>query len=153
MKYILDACCGSKMFYFNKENKNVMFMDNRQMSEILCDGRRLEIKPDVVADFRHMPFDDNSFKVVVFDPPHLIKVGENSWLAKKYGKLSKESWRNDIKQGVNECMRVLDIYGVLIFKWNEEQIKLKEILNVINYKPLFGNKRAKTHWLVFVKEK
>ena len=51
MKYILDACCGSKMFYFNKENKNVMFMDNRQMSEILCDGRRLEIKPDVVADF------------------------------------------------------------------------------------------------------
>lgn len=153
MKYILDACCGSKMFYFNKENKNVMFMDNRQMSEILCDGRRLEIKPDVVADFRHMPFDDNSFKVVVFDPPHLIKVGENSWLAQKYGKLSKESWRNDIKQGFNECMRVLDIYGVLIFKWNEEQIKLKEILNVIDYKPLFGNKRAKTHWLVFVKEK
>lgn len=50
-------------------------------------------------------------------------------------------------------MRVLDIYGVLIFKWNEEQIKLKEILNIINYKPLFGNKRAKTHWLVFVKEK
>lgn len=153
MKYILDACCGSKMFYFNKENKNVMFMDNRQMSEILCDGRRLEIKPDVVADFRHMPFDDNSFKVVVFDPPHLIKVGENSWLAQKYGKLSKESWRNDIKQGFNECMRVLDVYGVLIFKWNEEQIKLKEILNVIDYKPLFGNKRAKTHWLVFVKEK
>ena len=50
-KYILDACCGSKMFYFNKENENVLFMDNRQMSEILCDGRKLEIKPDVVADF------------------------------------------------------------------------------------------------------
>lgn len=80
-KYILDACCGSKMFYFDKENENVLFMDNRQASEILCDGRKLEIKPDVVADFRHMPFDDNSFKVVVFDPPHLIKVGENSWLA------------------------------------------------------------------------
>lgn len=152
-KYILDACCGSKMFYFNKENENVLFMDNRQMSEILCDGRKLEIKPDVVADFRHMPFGNNTFKVVVFDPPHLVNVGKSSWLAKKYGKLSKESWRTDIKQGFNECMRVLDIYGVLIFKWNEEQIKLKEILNIINYKPLFGNKRAKTHWLVFVKEK
>ncbi len=153
MKYILDACCGSKMFYFNKENKNVMFMDNRQVSEILCDGRKLEIKPDVVADFRKMPFDDNTFKIVIFDPPHLVNVGENSWLAKKYGKLSKDSWQADIRQGFSECMRVLDIYGVLIFKWNEEQIKLKEILNVINYKPLFGNKRAKTHWLVFVKEK
>lgn len=152
-KYILDACCGSKMFYFNKENENVIFMDNRQMSEILCDGRKLEIAPDIIADFRRMPFDDNTFKIVIFDPPHLINAGENSWLAKKYGKLSKESWRNDIKQGFNECMRVLDVYGVLIFKWNEEQIKLKEILNVINYKPLFGNKRAKTHWLVFVKEK
>ena len=153
MKYKLDACCGSKMFYFNKENENVIFMDNRQVSEILCDGRKLEIKPDVVADFRHMPFGNNTFKVVVFDPPHLVNVGKSSWLAKKYGKLSKESWRTDIKQGFNECMRVLDIYGVLIFKWNEEQIKLKEILNIINYKPLFGNKRAKTHWLVFVKEK
>lgn len=141
------------MFYFNKENKNVMFMDNRQVSEILCDGRKLEIKPDVVADFRKMPFDDNTFKIVIFDPPHLVNVGENSWLAKKYGKLSKDSWQADIRQGFSECMRVLDIYGVLIFKWNEEQIKLKEILNVINYKPLFGNKRAKTHWLVFVKEK
>lgn len=48
-------------------------------------------------------------------------------------------------------MRVLDNYGVLIFKWNEEQIKLKEVLKVIDYKPLFGNKRAKTHWLVFMK--
>lgn len=152
-KYILDACCGSKMFYFDKKNENVLFMDNRQASEILCDGRRIEIKPDVVADFRHMPFDDNSFKVVVFDPPHLTKVGENSWLAKKYGKLSKDSWTTDIKQGFDECMRVLDIYGVLIFKWNEEQIKLKEILSIIGYQPLFGNKRNKTHWLVFIKEK
>lgn len=153
MKYILDACCGSKMFYFNKENKNVIFMDNRQVSEILCDGRKLEIKPDIIADFRKMPFDDNTFKIVIFDPPHLINAGDQSWLAKKYGKLSKDSWQADIRQGFSECMRVLDIYGVLIFKWNEEQIKLKEILNVINYQPLFGNKRAKTHWLVFVKEK
>lgn len=48
-------------------------------------------------------------------------------------------------------MRVLDKYGTLIFKWNEEQIKLKEILKLIDYKPLFGDKRAKTHWLVFMK--
>lgn len=50
-------------------------------------------------------------------------------------------------------MRVLKPNGTLIFKWNEEQIKLNEILNLIDYKPLFGNKRSKTHWLVFMKKK
>lgn len=48
-------------------------------------------------------------------------------------------------------MRVLKPNGTLIFKWNEEQIKLKDVLSTIKYKPLFGNKRAKTHWLVFMK--
>ena len=151
-KKILDACCGSRMFWFYKHNKNVLFMDKRTLSDTLCDGRKLEIKPDVVADFREMPFEDDSFYMVVFDPPHLIKVGENSWLAKKYGKLS-ENWKDDIKQGIAECMRVLKPNGTLIFKWNEQQIKLSEILNIIDYKPLFGNKRSNTHWLVFIKEK
>lgn len=72
-------------------------------------------------------------------------------LAKKYGKLNIDTWPQDIKKGFEECMRVLDKYGTLIFKWNEEQIKLKEILKLIDYKPLFGDKRAKTHWLVFMK--
>ncbi len=151
MKRILDACCGSKMFWFNKDNEDVLFMDKREETHTLCDNRTLEIKPDVVADFRDMPFDDDSFYLVVFDPPHLIKAGENSWLAKKYGKLD-ELWEIDIKQGFDECMRVLKPNGTLIFKWNEEQIKLKEILKVIKKKPLFGNRRAKTHWLVFMKD-
>lgn len=48
-------------------------------------------------------------------------------------------------------MRVLEPYGVLIFKWNETQIKLKELLACIEYQPLFGDKRSKTHWMVFMK--
>lgn len=72
-------------------------------------------------------------------------------MAKKYGKLDATSWPIDIKQGFDECMRVLDKDGILIFKWNEEQIKLKQILDLIEYIPLIGNKRAKTHWLVFMK--
>lgn len=125
-------------------------MDNRELEDTLCDGRKLEIKPDIVADFRKIPFKDNSFKLVVFDPPHLLRVGENSWLAKKYGKLGQD-WKSDLKQGFEECFRVLEPYGILIFKWNEEQVKLSEILKLTNVRPLFGNKRAKTHWLVFMK--
>lgn len=150
MKKILDVCSGSRMFWFDKKNPNTIFMDNRELEDTLCDGRKLEIKPDVMADFRNIPFSNDSFKLVVFDPPHLIKVGENSWLAKKYGKLGK-NWQEDLKQGFEECMRVLEQHGVLIFKWNEQQIKLKEILDIIDYEPLFGNKRDKTHWLVFMK--
>lgn len=151
MKRILDACCGSKMFWFDKQNENVVFMDNRELDTILCDGRKLIVEPDLVADFKNIPFEDNSFYLVVFDPPHLLKAGESSWLAKKYGKLD-ESWATTIKQGFDECMRVLKPNGTLVFKWNEEQIKLKEILSVIQCEPLFGNKRSKTHWLVFMKD-
>lgn len=150
MERILDVCCGSKMFWFDKEHEDVLYMDNRKEDHILCDGRTLEINPDIVADFRNMPFDDDSFYMVVFDPPHLKQIGESSWMAKKYGKLN-ENWPKDIKRGFDECMRVLKENGTLIFKWNEEQIKLREILSVIGHKPLFGNRRAKTHWLVFMK--
>lgn len=149
-KYILDACCGSKMFWFDKNNKDVLFMDNRKFETTLCDGRKLEVNPDIIADFRCIPFENNTFKLVVFDPPHLKKVGDNSWLALKYGRLG-EDWRSDLKKGFDECMRVLEDFGILIFKWNEEQIKLNEILKIFDYQPLFGNKRAKTHWIVFMK--
>ena len=148
---ILDACCGSRMFYFDKDNSDVVFMDNRELSTTLCDGRALEIKPDLIADFRAMPFEDETFYLVVFDPPHLKNIGENSWMAKKYGKLNPDTWKDDIRKGFKECWRVLKPNGTLIFKWNEEQIKLSEILKTIEYSPLFGNKRAKTHWLVFFK--
>ena len=154
MKKILDVCCGSKMFWFDKERKDTVYMDIRELSDTLCDGRKLEIKPDIIGDFRDIPFPDNSFKMVVFDPPHLAEVGKNSWLAKKYGQLN-DSWPEDLRQGFNECMRVLEPFGTLIFKWNEDQIKLSEILKNIEYKPLFGNKRPKaqkTHWLVFMKD-
>lgn len=150
MSKILDACCGSRMFWFDKENPDVTFMDCRQYYEELPTGHVINVNPDVIADFRDMPFEDNVFEMVVFDPPHLIHAGENSWLAKKYGRLD-ELWPEDIRQGFAECMRVLRPAGTLIFKWNEDQIPLSDVLEAIGEQPLFGNKRSKTHWLVFMK--
>ena len=97
-KRILDVCCGSRMFWFDKTNKDTIYMDIREFEDTLCDGRHLSVKPDVIGDFRNIPFDDETFNMVVFDPPHLIKAGDNSWLIKKYGKLSN-AWPQDIKQG------------------------------------------------------
>lgn len=152
-KIILDACCGSKMFWFDKENPNVVFADIRQEEHTLCDGRKLEITPDVVMDFTDMPFPDNSFKLVVFDPPHLRKLGETSWMAKKYGVLPLD-WEPVMKRGFDECMRVLEPNGVLVFKWNECQIPVSKILKIIGVQPLLGHKSGKlsqTHWLLFMK--
>ena len=148
---ILDACCGSRMFWFDKQNPYTTYMDIREEYEELESGHKINVKPDIVGDFRDIPFDDNTFDLVVFDPPHLLRAGKTSWLARKYGKLNPETWELDIYHGFLECMRVLKPTGTLIFKWNEDQIKLSQILKLINYQPLFGNKRAKTHWLVFIK--
>lgn len=152
-KKILDACCGSRMFWFDKKNPLVLFNDIRREEHTLCDGRKLNIAPDVVSDFRNLPFKDASFKLVVFDPPHLKDLGSSSWMAKKYGVLGF-NWEMDIKVGFSECIRVLEPDGVLIFKWNEIQIKLNQVLDILPQKPLFGHttgKHGRTIWMTFMK--
>ena len=149
-KRILDACCGSRMFWFDPNNSDAVYMDNRVEETELCDGRVLSIHPDIVADFRQIPFDDESFHMVVFDPPHLLHAGTDSWLAKKYGIL-QATWRTDLKEGFEECMRVLKPNGTLIFKWCSEQISTPEVIRAIGKQPLIGNRRGKTIWMVFMK--
>lgn len=155
MKKILDVCCGSRMFWFDKYNENTIFCDIRNEDHVLCDGRRLEIKPDFVMDFRKLDFKDKTFKLVVFDPPHLVNLGKTSWMAKKYGVLS-DSWKDDIKKGFDECWRVLKNDGVLIFKWNERDVKIKDLISIIGRQPLFGHTTKNgghTIWMCFMKIK
>lgn len=147
---ILDACCGSKMFWFDKEHNETCYVDKRTLDTTLCDDRKLIVKPDILADFRKMPFEDESFHLVVFDPPHLLKAGDKSFLALKYGRLG-QTWQEDIRQGLVECWRVLKQNGTLIFKWNEEQITLPMVKPLLPCEPLIGQRRGKTIWLVFFK--
>lgn len=89
-KKILDACCGSRMMWFDKACADAVFMDIRYEELTACDGRSIEVKPE----------------------------------------------------------------GILIFKWNEEQIKIRQILDIIPYKPLFGHptsNHGKTIWMCFMK--
>lgn len=89
-KKVLDPCCGSKMFWFDKDNPIVLYCDIREIeNEVIWrskDGdnvRTVTVKPDVVANFTNLPFEDESFYHVVFDPPHLVNLGETAWLCKK----------------------------------------------------------------------
>ena len=151
---VLDPASGSRMFYFDKFDDRVLFGDIRTEQHTLCDGRTLTVAPDQELDFRALPFRDESFHVVIFDPPHLVKVGENAWIGKKYGRLNRRTWPDDLRAGFAECFRVLKPNGVLIFKWNEDQIPVRDILRLTPERPLVGHrsgKAAKTHWITFLK--
>lgn len=151
---ILDMCCGSRMFWMDKEDDRTVFIDRRSEKHVLCDERTLLIRPDIIADFRALPFADNTFVQVVFDPPHLERAGENSWMRKKYGVLDKKTWRHDIRAGFAEAFRVLRPHGTLIFKWSATQIPARQIIALTDVKPTIwhrAGKGDKTHWILFLK--
>lgn len=158
---ILDACCGSRMMWFDREHPSVLYVDQRRETLTVRDRshgkedgtRTVRIAPDELVDFRDMPYPDESFRLVVFDPPHLVRAGPKSWLAAKYGKLGPE-WRDDLRRGFAECFRVLAAGGVLVFKWNETQVRRKDVLALTEEQPLFGHPSGRnglTHWYVFMK--
>ena len=152
---ILDMCCGSKMFYHDRNDPRVVFCDVRSESVELCEGRVLTVAPDVVADFRALPFPDARFSLVVFDPPHLLRAGPNSWMRHKYGVLTPDTWPQDIAAGFREAFRVLKPGGSLLFKWNETHIHKSKILALAGRAPLLSQrvgKSDKTHWIVFFKD-
>lgn len=160
-KYVLDPCCGSRMFWFDKNDERAVFTDNRELdTEAIWKNdagtavRYCTVKPDIKCDVRELPFPDESFWHIVLDPPHLLRGGETAWLIKKYGKLDAE-WQPFIHDAFVECWRVLKPGGTLIFKWAEIDIPLKEILKQIPEKPLYGHRSGKhltTHWIAFVKK-
>ena len=159
-KPILDATCASRMMWFDKNNPLCLYVDKRELdTEVIWksyDGKSVRycsIHPDVVADFTDLPFEDETFYLVVFDPPHLLSLNESSWMCKKYGKIG-DDWQQVIHDGFNECWRVLKPNGTLIFKWCELEIPTREVIKAIGREPLFGHrsgKRSKTHWMTFFK--
>jgi hypothetical protein len=155
MKLILDPASSMRAFYFDKQDNRVVFGDIREdETHLLTNGQTITIKPDEVMDFRAIPYADESFQCVVFDPPHMLGLSEKSWMRKKYGVLQDDTWQNDIRQGFAECFRVLKTNGTLIFKWNEVSILLKDILLLTDQKPVLGHpsgKRMGTHWVLFIK--
>lgn len=158
MKPILDPMSGARMFYFDKNNASVLFGDIRDESYWMSDYSKCVIHPDQKMDARELPFPDNSFHLVVLDPPHLYNCGKNSDLGKSYGVLNKATWETDLKKIFDEAWRVLKPNSTLIFKWADKDITLNHLLYVLGREPILGDKKISgrkldTHrfWLVFFK--
>lgn len=154
-KRVLDVCCGGRMFWFDKAHPDALYLDKRVVAPVKLSNRAIfKVQPDAVMDFRALDLPDRSFSLVVFDPPHVARAGATSFLGNKYGFLEKDTWREDLRKGFAECFRVLKDDGVLVFKWNECHIPLKEILELTPIQPLFGSRGGrtyKTHFVVFMK--
>lgn len=159
-KHILDVTCGSRSIWFQKNCEAAIYCDRRELHDEQIwkstkndSVRTIDVKPDILCDFRELPFDDESFELVVFDPPHLKSLNETAWMAKKYG-IVEDGWEQILHDGFKECMRVLKPYGTLIFKWCELEIPTRDVINAIGQEPLFGHKSGKksnTHWMCFMK--
>lgn len=151
---ILDAACGGRMIWNDKTDPRITAQDIRTETVHMTDRgktRTLEIRPDIIGDFRAMQFHDAAFNLILFDPPHLLRAGDTSWLRKKYGCLNPETWSLDLDAGFRECWRILANGGTLIFKWNSCQIPLSAIAPMYPDKPLFISRQGKTYFIVFSK--
>lgn len=154
-KYILDITCGARSMWFNKNHERVVYCDQRKEDHQFGeDGQKISINPDYICKWSNLPFEDNTFRLVVWDPPHMLNASEKSWMVKKYGTL-KDDWEEEFHKGFAECMRVLKPQGILIFKWAECRIPFRKVIEVFGQQPLFGHTTAKsgrTFWATFMKE-
>ena len=149
----LDATAGHRMMWRNKHPPLTVFMDKRT---------DLAIPPDVVGVWEACPFRDEVFGLVIFDPPHIVRVGgydPRFGLHRKYGAWgSKMEVVIAIHKAQGEFARLATR---LCFKWCET----RDAPTLWNLMPLFdrwrkvferkektrgrGNIRGTTHWVTF----
>lgn len=160
---ILDATCGGRSIWLpeNKDRDDTLYIDNRELEAGFHgqEGRTYAVEPDDVQDFRDLPHADDSFNLVVFDPPHAMREDGMNQLkgvvTKKYGALHAETWQRDLELGFGELWRVLSPGGTLVFKFANNAVDFSKVLKLAPVEPLFGTTSKKTNvetrWFVFYK--
>ena len=158
-KFILDACCGMKYMWMNKNHPNTIYMDIRKEEKGFNKNRPYDnVSPDIVGDFTNLPEEIKAkrFKLIVWDVPHFKARKLTGNLLKCYGGLNPETWQSDLKKGFTELWNVLEDYGILLFKFSDYHIKFKEVIGLFPVNPLFYNitntsGKSDTKWFCFMK--
>ena len=121
---------------------------------------RPEVKPDVIGDIRHAPFADETFDLIIFDPP-FRSSGVNTKWKDIYGIFDTADILNLIIEGLPEMKRILKKDGILNMKWSPHSISLKRVLALIpagltvllGQQTAFRTKHASsTYWFTIIKE-
>jgi hypothetical protein len=164
---ILDATSSFRRMWRNKIHPSTVFMDIRSNTKLLKDWEANMIQKDratdieftkltIQADFTHLPFKDESFFHINYDPPQLIHLGKTSIYYKQFGCLEADTWRRVLKEAAKELLRVLKEGGTLNVKWNDRDISDNDVLALFPIAPAYGQvgshgTSSKTSWFTFIK--
>lgn len=142
---ILDATCGSRAMYegwHTKLNEDLICIDRRRAdfsfkSPSNWVKSNVKVAPSIQADLRFLPFKDNIFNMILFDPPHTANVLE-SIIAKKYGSWDDRERVRTLRVANKEFPRVLKVNGFLILKTFSRQFPIFEALlkNFVFFLPI-----------------
>ena len=142
---ILDATAGYRGIWYQKNHPFVTWMDARKGKFTSYynpkNQRTYDVNPDVVTTWDNMPFSDNEFDMIVFDPPHIVKKPSESKcrMEIQYTSLDKNNWQKTLQDGFKHLFRVLKPCGILVLKWCETDIKIMDVIKLSPYQPLFAN--------------
>jgi hypothetical protein len=138
--YILDVTAGNRHIHApgNKYSNRIIFLDKEP---------KLLIKPDVLATWDRLPFDDRYFDdgCVIFDPPHMHRYDADKercqWIHKYPGEngpikagywgffKTRKQMMSDIWRAQREFSRVT---RRLCFKWCDVEVSLNKILTLFS---------------------
>lgn len=162
---ILDATAFCREMWYDKKYSDCIYMDKRKgkfRADSYKDNPKFEklewdIRPTVQAVWEKLPFRDEVFDQVLFDPPH--KIGNSySVFSDKYGQLELWGWQKQLYNASKEFLRVLKPKGLLFFKWAETCKASDRAIKVIEaggFKPLFGSNttsgKTSAVWVTYCK--
>ena len=152
---ILDSTASNRSMWYQKDNPYTVFMDQRYEKANFA-GEIINVSPNVIARWQNLPFKNDSFDMVIFDPPHIFRNegAKPGGMSKKYGVFYRNNWREIVRIGATELFRVLKQHGTFILKWSEIDMNIEEIYNLLPYKPMFGTRTGlnnNTIWVCFIK--
>lgn len=147
MMKILDLSAGRRAIWYNKEHPFATYLDKRP-----------EVNPDYVCNTNDgIPEDAGSgFNLIVWDPPHM-NCGPNSNMSRVYGYHTTAEILELLEKTSGEAHKVAAPNAIMAFKWNNHDIPLKRVFNLIRgWEPLFGHltkdgPNSQTYWVLFRK--
>jgi len=111
---VLDCTWGLGVFWKSWQPKEL----------VACDKDPTKAPPGgVVADFRNLPFPDESFDTVVIDPPYKLNGTPTPEVDNRYGVDVVSSWQDRhalIRDGITECARIVRRRGYVLLKCQDQ---------------------------------
>ena len=128
---ILDVTAGNRMMWKVKDNPCVVFLDKEPA---------LAIPPDVLATWDRLPFPDNYFSVIVFDPPHLIRSNPPPYFTNPKEKYNWYGWfktrREMVVSIIGADKEFARVAPMVLLKWYEDEVPVDNIVGLLkSFKP------------------